>query len=146
MSRNNTGISKGIDSLMIWLYLLLVGIGILAIFGATYRDDDPVLSSFFSFKNDYSKQFYFFVLSIVIGVFILLTDSKFFTATANISYAVFCLFLYHILSISFLFLCSLLSLVYSFCLPTVNFLPLPLTSGMLSEFCFYCWFSLLIPM
>src|SRR5687767_5471819 len=87
MSRNNTGISKGIDPLMIWLYLLLVGVGILAIFGATYRDDDPVLSSFFSFKTDYSKQFYFFVLSIIIGVFILLTDSKFFTATANIWYA-----------------------------------------------------------
>lgn len=88
MSRNNTGISKGIDPVMIWLYLLLVGIGILAIFGATYRDGDPVVSSFFSFKTDYSKQFYFFGLSITIGVFILLTDSKFFTATANIWYAV----------------------------------------------------------
>jgi rod shape determining protein RodA len=88
MSRNNTGISKGIDPVMIWLYLLLVGVGILAIFGATYRDGDPVVSSFFSFKTDYSKQFYFFGLSITIGVFILLTDSKFFTATANIWYAV----------------------------------------------------------
>lgn len=86
MTRNNSGISKGIDPLMIWLYLLLVGIGIMAIFGATYRDDDPVLSSFLSFKTDYSKQFYFFALSIVVGVFILLTDSKFFTATANIWY------------------------------------------------------------
>src|SRR5215207_1721981 len=88
MSRNNTGISKGIDPLMIWLYLLLVGVGIMAIFGATYRDDDSVISSFFSFRTDYSKQLYFFVLSIIIGVFILLTDSKFFTATANILYAV----------------------------------------------------------
>lgn len=88
MSRNNTGISKGIDPLMIWLYLVLVGVGILAIFAATYREGDPMVSSFFSFRTDYSKQFYFFVLSIVIGVFILLTDSKFFTATANIWYAV----------------------------------------------------------
>ena len=48
MSRNNTGISKGIDPLMIWLYLLLVGVGILAIFAATYREGDPVISSFFS--------------------------------------------------------------------------------------------------
>ena len=86
MSRNNTGISKGIDPLMIWLYLLLVGVGILAIFAATYREGDPVLSSFFSFKTDYSKQFFFFVLAAIIGVFILLTDSKFFTATANIWY------------------------------------------------------------
>lgn len=86
MSRNNTGISKGIDPVMIWLYLLLVGVGILAIFGATYRDGDPILTSFFSFKTDYSKQLYFFALSVVVGVFILLTDSKFFTATANIWY------------------------------------------------------------
>jgi rod shape determining protein RodA len=88
MSRNNTGISKGIDPLMIWLYLVLVAVGILAIFGATYRDGDPIVSSFFSFRTDYSKQFYYFVLAIILGVFILLTDSKFFTATANIWYAV----------------------------------------------------------
>ena len=95
MSRNNTGISKGIDPLMIWLYLVLVSIGIMAIFGATYRDGDPIVSGFFSFKTDYSKQFYFFCVAIVLGVFVLLTDSKFFTATANIWYAVgiFLLFL-----------------------------------------------------
>jgi rod shape determining protein RodA len=65
----------------------------MAIFGATYREGDPMLTSFFSFKTDYSKQFYFFVLSVIIGVFILLTDSKFFTATANIWYAVGIFFL-----------------------------------------------------
>ena len=86
MTRNNTGISKGADPILIWLYLLLVGVGITAIFGATYRDGDPIISSFLFFKTDYSKQFYFFVLSIILGVFILLTDSKFFTATANIWY------------------------------------------------------------
>lgn len=93
MNRNNTGISKGIDQVMIWLYLLLVGIGILAIFSVTYREGDPVLNSFFSFKTDYSKQFYFFVLSAVLAIFILLTDSKFFTATANIWYAAGILFM-----------------------------------------------------
>src|SRR5215208_6493689 len=88
MSRNDTGISKGIDPLMIWLYLLLVGVGILAIFAATYREGDPVISSFFSFKTDYSKQFYFFIIAGFIGIFILLTDSKFFPATANLWYAI----------------------------------------------------------
>ena len=87
MSRNNTGISKGVDALMIWLYLLLVSVGILAIFAVTYREGSSVVTSFFSFKTDYSKQFYFFILSAIIGTFILLTDSKFFTATANIWYA-----------------------------------------------------------
>lgn len=88
MNRNNVGLSKGIDVIMIWLYLLLVSIGIMAIFAVTYREGDSVVASFFSFETDYSKQFYFFILAAIIGVFILLTDSKFFTATANIWYAV----------------------------------------------------------
>jgi rod shape determining protein RodA len=88
MNHNNVGLSKGIDVIMIWLYLLLVSIGILAIFAVTYREGDSVVASFFSFETDYSKQFYFFILAALIGIFILLTDSKFFTATANIWYAV----------------------------------------------------------
>lgn len=68
------------------MYLLLVAIGIMAIFGATYVEDDPVLQSFLGFKTDYSKQFYFFIVSIIIGLLILLTDSKFFPATSNIWY------------------------------------------------------------
>ena len=88
MSKQKAGISKGVDPVMIWLYLLLVAIGITAIFAVTYREDDSIISSFFSFKTDYSKQFYFFIVAIILGVFILLTDSKFFTATANLWYAV----------------------------------------------------------
>lgn len=87
MSQRDPAISKGIDWSLVWIYLLLVSIGIMAIFGATYRDGDPILQSFFGFKTDYSKQFYFFVAALVIGLFILLTDSKFFSATANIFYA-----------------------------------------------------------
>ena len=68
------------------MYLLLVAIGIMAIFGATYTEGDPVLQSFLGFKTDYSKQFYFFIVAIVIGLLILLTDSKFFPATSNIWY------------------------------------------------------------
>ena len=87
MSRQQPGISKGVDWSLVWLYLLLVGIGIMAIYGATWRDGESI-SSFFSFKTDYSKQFYFFVIAGVIAVFILLTDSKFFPATANLWYAI----------------------------------------------------------
>jgi rod shape determining protein RodA len=87
MNRNEAGISKGIDTSLIWLYLLLVIIGITAIFAVTYKEGDPVLASFFSFKTDYSKQFYYFAIAAVLGIFILLTDSKFFTATANLWYA-----------------------------------------------------------
>jgi rod shape determining protein RodA len=93
MSRNNAGISKGVDWSLVWLYLLLVVIGIIAIFGVTYKEGDPVVSSFFSFKTDYSKQLYFFVLSAFFGILILLTDSKFFPATANVWYVVGIFFL-----------------------------------------------------
>jgi rod shape determining protein RodA len=84
---NNTSISKGIDGAMVGLYLLLVAIGILAIFAVTYHDGDPIVASFFSFKTDYSKQLYFFFIAAVLATFILLTDSKFFPATANVWYA-----------------------------------------------------------
>jgi rod shape determining protein RodA len=87
MSRTAPGISKGVDWSLVWLYLLLVAIGITAIFAATYHEGDPVVSSFFSFKTDYSRQFYFFMVAGFIGIFILLTDSKFFPATANLWYA-----------------------------------------------------------
>jgi rod shape determining protein RodA len=83
---NNPAISKGIDWSTVWIYLLLVAIGITAIFGATYVEGDPVLQSFLAFKTDYSKQFYFFIVALGIGLLILLTDSKFFSATANIWY------------------------------------------------------------
>src|SRR4051812_42629426 len=87
MNQRNPAISKGIDWSIVWLFLLLSGIGIAAIFGATYNDNDPVIQSFLRFKTDYSKQFYFFGIGLAIGLFILLTDSKFFAATANLFYA-----------------------------------------------------------
>ncbi|MHA4843767.1 rod shape-determining protein RodA [Flavitalea antarctica] len=87
MSQRNPAISKGVDWVMIWLYLALVAIGLMSIFSVTYREGDNVIQSFLGAKTDYSKQFYFFIISLVIGLFILLTDSKFFTATANIWYS-----------------------------------------------------------
>jgi len=90
MTKTNPGISKGVDWSLIGLYLLLVAIGIMAIFATTYNEerDVNVISSFFSFRTDYSKQFYFFLIAGILGIFILLTDSKFFPATANLWYAV----------------------------------------------------------
>jgi rod shape determining protein RodA len=87
MKERNPTITKGIDTSLIWIYLLLVAIGIIAIFAATYKEGDPLIQGFFGFKTDYSKQFYFFIAAIMLAVFILLTDSKFFSATANLWYA-----------------------------------------------------------
>lgn len=87
MRQQNPAISKGIDWSLVGIYLILVAIGLTAIFAATYKEGDPVIRSFFSFSTDYSKQFYFFVFAFILGFFILLTDSKFFAATANLMYA-----------------------------------------------------------
>jgi len=87
MSQRNPAISKGIDWSLVWIYLLLVAIGLTAIFAATYKEGEPLVRSFLAFKTDYSKQFYFFGIGAVLALFILLTDSKFFSATANLGYA-----------------------------------------------------------
>lgn len=86
MNQRNPAISKGIDWSLAGIYLLLVAIGLTAIFAATYKEGDPVIRSFLAFKTDYSKQFFFFCAGTVIAFFILLTDSKFFSATANLGY------------------------------------------------------------
>jgi rod shape determining protein RodA len=92
MNQKNATITKGIDWSIVWIYLLLVAVGITAIFAATYKEGDPILQSFLRFKTDYSKQFYFFVAAAILALFILLTDSKFFPATSNLMY-VFGIFL-----------------------------------------------------
>jgi rod shape determining protein RodA len=83
--RNNSEISKGIDWTLVLLYLVLSAIGIMSIFAATYRNED-LIQGFLSMKTDYSRQLLYLILSLVLGIFVLLTDSKFFTATANIFY------------------------------------------------------------
>jgi rod shape determining protein RodA len=87
MTQRNTIITKGADKSLIWLWFILCVIGIMSIFAATYRDTDNVLQAFISLRTDYSRQTLFFILGGILGIFILLTDSKFFTATANLWYA-----------------------------------------------------------
>lgn len=87
MNQHRPEISKGIDWLVVWLYVILCVIGLICIFSVEYRIGDNIFQSLISFKREYSKQFYFLGISIIVAIFILLTDSKFFTATANLSYA-----------------------------------------------------------
>ena len=86
MPRNEQIISKGINWTVIFLYLLLVFIGLVAIFSVEYRPGDDLLKSISGLKTNYSKQLLYLVICLVLGIFILITDSKFFTATANLFY------------------------------------------------------------
>jgi len=86
MSQPNITISKGVDWLLVWLYVILCFIGIMCIFAATYREGDDVMQGFLSLKTDYSRQSLYLFIALVLGTVILLTDSKFFTATANLFY------------------------------------------------------------
>ncbi len=86
MYQRKPEIGKGVDWLMIWLYALLVIIGLLCIFSVEYRSSDNVLQSFLGFKKNYSKQLFYFIAAFILATFILLTDSKLFTAMANLSY------------------------------------------------------------
>lgn len=70
---------------MVIVYAMLVLLGITSIFATTYRDE-AIVNGFLSFKTDYSRQLLYFAISAILATFILLTDSKFFTATANLFY------------------------------------------------------------
>src|SRR6476619_6232649 len=85
--RNEAVISKGIDWTMVWLYFILVTIGVLCIFSVEHTSQENIIKNIVTLKKNYSKQLLFIGLSVIVAIFILLTDSKFFTATANISYA-----------------------------------------------------------
>ncbi|MEN9598905.1 MAG: hypothetical protein RL596_1216 [Bacteroidota bacterium] len=87
MSNRQKGISQGIDTTIVWLYAILVMIGILCIFMVEYRNDGHWLQSFLNGKTSYSKQFIYAGVCTILATFILLTDSKFFTAFANLLYA-----------------------------------------------------------
>jgi rod shape determining protein RodA len=84
--RDQVIISKGIDWVTVWLYFIFVSIGLLCIFSVEYHHSENILQNISGLKKNYARQLLFIGISAVIAIFILLTDSKFFTATANIGY------------------------------------------------------------
>src|ERR1017187_8638450 len=85
--RNQAVISKGIDWVTIWFYVFFVCVGILCIFSVEYHNNENILQNLLGLRKNYSRQLLFLGISAIVAVLILLTDSKFFTATANLSYA-----------------------------------------------------------
>ncbi|HKG69844.1 MAG TPA: rod shape-determining protein RodA [Segetibacter sp.] len=82
---NNT-IYRGIDWSMIVIYAALVIIGVLMIFANEYKEGESILQPVLTQSKDYGKQVLWVGISSVVAIFVLLTDSKFFTATANLLY------------------------------------------------------------
>lgn len=81
-------VSTDKDWTMIWLYGIIALIGLICIISVEYKAQDNFFESLFAFHTNFSKQFYFLVVCSIIATFILLTDSKFFTATPNLLYAI----------------------------------------------------------
>ena len=76
------------DWITIWLFTIIAFIGLVCIFSVEFRSNDDFLKSLFAFNKNYSKQFFYLILCFIIATFILLMDSKIFTATPNILYVV----------------------------------------------------------
>lgn len=87
MRERSNSISKGFDWSLIWSYILLVSIGILMIFANEYKEGQSIVEPILKQSSDYGKQILWAGICTILATFILLTDSKFFTATANLLYA-----------------------------------------------------------
>ena len=68
------------------LYVALVLIGVLMIFANEYKEGESIFEPILTQSRDYGKQILWVGICSVLAIFILLTDSKFFTATANLLY------------------------------------------------------------
>lgn len=80
-------LTRGFDWPLIYLYLVLVIVGLMSIFAVEHREGENVLQSILHLSKNYSRQLLWLGVSAVLATIILLIDSKFFTATANIFYA-----------------------------------------------------------
>ena len=88
MYQKNPSITKGKDWVMIWLYVLIIIIGLICIISVEYKSTDNFMQTLWGFKKNYSKQLFYFGACSILATFIMLTDSKLFTATSNLSYLV----------------------------------------------------------
>lgn len=90
MIRQERAANKGIDWLLISLYLVLVLIGWLAIFAATYDEAQP---SILDIDRAYGRQFFWIMGGLLLAGAVLITDSKFYPAFAYVIYGVVMLLL-----------------------------------------------------
>ncbi|MFT4061136.1 MAG: rod shape-determining protein RodA [Edaphocola sp.] len=83
MSTGRKPISARMDWPVIFLYLTLVGIGIAAVYSTEYISfEEP----FLDMGKSHMKQLTWLCISLVVGLIIMLTDSKFFLSVSYLSY------------------------------------------------------------
>lgn len=99
MNRSQAKLTAGIDWPVFGMYLALVLIGVMAIFAAEYREGDDIIQNLLGQNKNWARQVLWFTVSMVLATGIWLTDSKFFTATANLLYAFGILLLLIVLAI-----------------------------------------------
>jgi rod shape determining protein RodA len=87
---------QDLDWTSVLIYFLLVGIGILSIISNNYN---PELTDFFDTSQIYTKQIIFFGISLIIALFILILDAKFYTTFAYFIYSIILLLLVLVLFI-----------------------------------------------
>src|SRR5690242_6613868 len=87
MNTRDTTLTKGFDWPLIYLYMAVVVIGLLSIYAVEHHEDQTFLYAITHATGSFSQQLRWEGVSIILGTIILLLDSKFFTATANLFYA-----------------------------------------------------------
>ena len=82
--RGKDSLFGSVDSFALLLYLLLVAVGVVAVFSASWVEDSE---NFFAFSHNYIKQGVWLVISLVIGVVIMLLDRSLWHKIAYFLYA-----------------------------------------------------------
>lgn len=83
MPQKSKGLLARVDFTLVFLYLLLASIGILAVYTAEYTSfSDP----FMDFSKSHMKQLTWLGISLFLGLIIIFTDSKFFFSISYLSY------------------------------------------------------------
>lgn len=85
MTNSSKSVFSRVDGITLLLYLVLVFIGMLAIFSVEYRSTDPTI---FMMSKSHMRQFIWLCISLFAGLLIIFTDSKFFSSVAYLSYTV----------------------------------------------------------
>lgn len=85
MQQQNNRFFFNVDWITILIYMALCAVGFINIFSVQY---DPDKSEAFSFAAEYGKQLIFIISGLILGLSILLLDSKFFSVFAPIVYGI----------------------------------------------------------